>query len=33
EVGDATTEHGLLHIDLERAVPDRIVQTIKINHK
>lgn len=33
EVGDAKTEHGLLHIDLERAVPDRIVQTIKINHK
>lgn len=31
EVAGATTENGLLHIDLKRATPDRIVQTIKIN--
>lgn len=30
EVGGATMENGLLHIDLNRAVPDRVVQTIKI---
>lgn len=31
EVGGATMENGLLHIDLERNQPDTIVQTIKIN--
>ena len=30
EVGDATMENGLLHVDLKRAVPERIVQTIQI---
>jgi HSP20 family molecular chaperone IbpA len=30
EVAGATTENGLLHVDLKRAVPDTIVQTIKI---
>jgi len=30
DVAGATTENGLLHIDLERAVPDSIVQTIEI---
>ncbi|WP_147125820.1 Hsp20 family protein [Shimia ponticola] len=30
EVGDATMENGLLHVDLTRAVPDRVVQTIQI---
>jgi HSP20 family molecular chaperone IbpA len=31
EVAGAAMEHGLLHIDLRRAVPDSVVQTIKIN--
>lgn len=31
EVGDANMENGLLHVDLKRAVPDKIVQTIRIN--
>ncbi|PTX57037.1 HSP20 family molecular chaperone IbpA [Litoreibacter ponti] len=31
EVAGATTENGLLHVDLQRAVPETIVQTIKIN--
>ncbi|WP_298260717.1 Hsp20 family protein [uncultured Litoreibacter sp.] len=31
EVAGAETENGLLHVDLRRAVPDTIVQTIKIN--
>lgn len=31
EVAGASMEHGLLHIDLRRAVPDSVVQTIKIN--
>lgn len=31
EVAGAATENGLLHVDLKRAVPDTIVQTIKIN--
>ncbi|MEM7296076.1 MAG: Hsp20 family protein, partial [Pseudomonadota bacterium] len=31
EVGAATLEHGLLHIDLARAAPDPVVQTIKIS--
>lgn len=30
DVKGAVTENGLLHIDLERAVPETIVQTIKI---
>ena len=31
EVGAASMENGLLHVDLTRSVPDKIVQTIKIN--
>lgn len=31
DVSGASLENGLLHIDLERAVPESIVQTIKIN--
>jgi HSP20 family molecular chaperone IbpA len=31
EVAGASMEHGLLHIDLNRAVPDSVVQTIRIN--
>ena len=31
EVGQATLENGLLHIDLERARPETVVQTITIN--
>ncbi len=30
DVTAADMEHGLLHVDLTRAEPDRIVQTIKI---
>jgi HSP20 family molecular chaperone IbpA len=30
EVAGATLENGLLHVDLNRAVPDSIVQTIRI---
>ena len=30
DVAGASMEHGLLHIDLVRAVPDRVVQTISI---
>lgn len=30
EVGEAHMENGLLHVDLNRCVPDTIVQTIKI---
>jgi len=30
EVGEAIMENGLLHIDLTRAVPETVVQTIKI---
>jgi len=33
EVGDAATENGLLHVDLNRSKPETIVQTIKINNK
>lgn len=33
EVGQAKTENGLLHIDLSRAVPDVVVQTIEINQE
>ena len=32
EVGDAATENGLLHVDLNRSKPETIVQTIKINN-
>ncbi len=31
EVCGATMEHGLLHVDLNRAVPETVVQTIQIN--
>ena len=31
DVKGATTENGLLHIDLERAEPEKVVQTIQIN--
>jgi len=31
EVSGATLENGLLHVDLERAAPETIVQTIKID--
>lgn len=31
EVAGASMEHGLLHIDLRRAVPETVVQTIRIN--
>lgn len=30
EVAGATMDHGLLHIDLRRSVPDAVVQTIPI---
>ena len=30
DVGEATMENGLLHVDLTRAVPQRVVQTINI---
>jgi HSP20 family molecular chaperone IbpA len=30
EVAGASMEHGLLHIDLKRSVPDSVVQTITI---
>ena len=30
DVGEAIIENGLLHVDLTRAVPERIVQTINI---
>ena len=30
DVGEAVMENGLLHVDLTRAVPDRVIQTIKI---
>ncbi len=30
DVGEAVMEHGLLHVDLTRSVPDSVVQTIKI---
>jgi HSP20 family molecular chaperone IbpA len=31
EVGPARIENGLLHVDLMRVVPDRIIQKIKIS--
>jgi HSP20 family molecular chaperone IbpA len=30
EVGEAVMENGLLHVDLTRAAPETVVQTIKI---
>jgi HSP20 family molecular chaperone IbpA len=30
DVGEAIMENGLLHVDLTRAIPERIVQTINI---
>jgi HSP20 family molecular chaperone IbpA len=30
DVGEAIMENGLLHVDLTRAVPDSVVQTINI---
>ena len=32
EVGGASTENGLLHVDLKRATPEKVVQTIRINN-
>lgn len=31
DVGEAMLENGLLHVDLSRARPDTVVQTIRIN--
>lgn len=33
EVAGADLDHGLLHIDLRRSLPDTIVQTIRIGSK
>ena len=33
EVAGAALDHGLLHIDLRRTVPDSVVQIIKISRK
>ena len=33
EVAGAMLEHGLLHVDLARAVPESVVQTIRIGRK
>ncbi len=33
EVGAAMMENGLLHVDLTRALPETVVQTIKINKR
>ncbi|WP_342076772.1 Hsp20 family protein [Yoonia sp. SS1-5] len=30
DVGEAVIENGLLHVDLNRAVPERVIQTINI---
>jgi len=30
DVGEAVMENGLLHVDLTRAIPDSVVQTIRI---
>jgi HSP20 family molecular chaperone IbpA len=30
DVGEAVIENGLLHVDLTRAVPERVIQTINI---
>ncbi|MDG4648320.1 Hsp20 family protein [Roseibacterium sp. SDUM158017] len=32
EVAGAAMEHGLLHIDLNRAVPEKVVQSIRISN-
>ena len=31
EVGGASMENGLLHVDLQRSMPETVVQTIKIS--
>lgn len=33
DVTGASMEHGLLHIELTRAVPENVIQTIQINGK
>ncbi|MEK6205277.1 MAG: Hsp20 family protein, partial [Amylibacter sp.] len=33
EVGGASMENGLLHVDLQRSIPDAVVQTINIEKK
>ena len=33
EVAGATMEHGLLHVDLRRHVPETVVQTIRIGRR
>lgn len=33
EVAGASMEHGLLHIDLKRSVPEPVIQTIRIGRK
>lgn len=33
DVAGASMEHGLLHIDLKRSVPETVVQTIRIGKK
>ena len=33
DVGAAMIENGLLHVDLNRSVPDRVVQTITISKR
>ena len=33
EVAGANLENGLLHVDLQRSVPNAIVQNIEINKK
>ena len=33
EVSGASTENGLLHVELRRSVPDTVVQTIEITKK
>jgi HSP20 family molecular chaperone IbpA len=33
EVAGAHLEHGLLHVDLRRVLPDTVVQTIRIGRK
>ena len=30
DVGEAVVENGFLHVDLNRSVPERVIQTIKI---
>ena len=33
DVGEAVMENGLLHVDLNRQVPDSVIQTIQIKRK